>query len=219
MQPFLCIITPIFDPSLVCVTLLIKGLKQQSFRDFIHVCISNGLSPHIKNLIESLKDPRFIYDEIPFEYLIYSDQLIANLGKRREFCLKKYDADRYTFFDVDLKLLKNDYFRQLKAKHDASQVDVILASTKNGTSVYPRQEHSLGQIDIANYTFSQKIAKQYHYPTDVDSHYGWANDYRFYEQFKHLPTQSLDIIFAEKDGNNKNRYRRVSDYHIGEKLE
>lgn len=219
MKPFLCIITPVFEPALKCVRALIKSLKQQTYQNFIHVCISNGLSPRIKKLIESQNDPRFIYDEIIYEPFKNSDCLIINLGRRREYGLKKYDADRYTFLDADFKLLKTIYFAELKKIHDLTQAPIILASVKNKDIVLPIYPITLGRIDIANYTFSQKVAKQYSYPTDIDFSLGYANDFRFFKQIQDLPMEHLDLIFGEKDGNNQDNYRRISNYTIGERLE
>ncbi len=62
-EPFLCIITPVFDPSLISLKKLINDMKQQKLKDFIHVVVSNGASPKIEKYITALhsKDSRFVY--------------------------------------------------------------------------------------------------------------------------------------------------------------
>ena len=67
-EPFLCIITPVFDPCLKSLEGLITDLQKQSHGNFIHVSIANGKEPKIHAYIESVRmyDKRFVYDEIPF---------------------------------------------------------------------------------------------------------------------------------------------------------
>ena len=113
--PFFCIVTPVFDPALTAIKTLIADLQDQTFADFKHVLISNGRSPKIANLINKInkKDQRFIYDEITQEKILTSVDLLKNLGKRREFSLKKYIARRYLFFDADLKIIDKHFFAKL----------------------------------------------------------------------------------------------------------
>lgn len=207
-EPFLCIITPIFDPALECFKKLVDVLKNQTCGDFIHIAISNGEAPLIREFIKT-QDNRFIYDEIPFNVFIDPKDLVANLGLRREHCLKKYDAQRYLFLDADLRVFRNDYFEYLKEFHNKSEI--LLTQVKYRTLVYPIPPICLGNIDIANFSFSNKIAKKYKYPTDFDPWWGYANDYRFFSSIESNSTYYINIAFSEKDGNNNGSYKRVSE--------
>jgi len=195
---FLCAITPVFDECLPAFQLLTASLQEQTFKDFIHVAVSNGESPTIKKWISELGDPRFIYDEFPREPTPSSDALFINLCKRRNYGLKKYQAHRFVFLDADLKIITSEYFELLKHHHQDPLV--ILAKIKNGPSILPRFPVELGTIDIANYSVSQSIAKTVDYPIDI-SCLGYANDFRFYTKLENFPYLVLPPICGIKDGN------------------
>jgi hypothetical protein len=178
--------------------------------------ISNGPSPKIKSYVLELnrKDPRFIYDEIKREATNDPVELLINLGKRREYCLKKYDAERYVFLDADAKLIDNNYFLKLYKAHREIKRDILITLTKihyeNNELTLPIFPIKLGHIDIANYTFSKRIAKNYNYPTDYDPALSIANDYRFFTKISNENnTAILNFISTIRDGNNS--YKRVTE--------
>jgi len=207
--PFLCIITPIFDGAFDCLKLLVEALQAQSCQDFIHVCVSNGPSEKIKNFL-SQQDSKYLYCELSQLSNAMLSKLMEDLGRRRDFCLKNYDAERYLFLDADIKILNSDYFAKLKEAH--SLAPVLITKVKHKETIFPLAPlQDFGHMDISNYSFIRKIAKEYPYPTDYLIFYGHANDYRFYQKFGHCPFKILDFISAEKDGNNN--YKRVSQYY------
>jgi hypothetical protein len=220
-MPFLCVITPVFDPAYNSVKKLVAELQSQTNGDFFQVLISNGPSPKIKRLVEDLnkQDSRFLYDEIKKEKLKDSIELLVNLGKRREYCLKRYDAERYLFLDADIKLVEKDYFLNLQKAHNEARKDVLLTSVKmvvagNETN-FPVFPIKYGHIDIANYSFSFNLAKNYHYPTDYDPRIGYGNDYRFFSAISNENnTVMLNFVSAIKDGNNT--YRRFTELFLNE---
>jgi hypothetical protein len=213
--PFLCVITPVFDPAYESLVLLTGELKEQSNPDFIHVMISNGPSPRVKQLIDQLRevDRRFIYDELPQEDQEGAVKLLINLGRRREYCLKHYEAQRYVFLDADIKLVDRDYFARLQKAHQEIQRDILITLVEINDAgrslILPLFPIKLGHIDMGNFTFSRSIARNFSYPTDQDEKFGAANDYRFYSRIANPEnTAILNFMSAIRDGNN--RYRRLS---------
>ncbi|MCZ7592827.1 MAG: hypothetical protein M5U15_12080 [Kiritimatiellae bacterium] len=219
--PFLCLITPVFDPALESLTKLVAAVKKQTLGDFIHVMVSNGPSPAIKGFIANIArdDPRFIYDEIEEEPTGDSIAILLNLGKRRNYAMKNYEAVRYLFLDSDLKILDNDYFRKLHLAHAEIKRDVFVTQVQYaGRSkmvtlpIFPIQ-HS--RLDIANYCFTRAIAETYNYPTD---YIGVFNDYRFFSMIAtEHNTAILDFVSAERDGNAS--HTRLSESYREERKE
>jgi len=208
-QPFACIITPVFDPAVNALRGLMDDLKQQTNEAWIHVCISNGESPQVKDLIISGGDTRHYYVEVPFELTNQLMDLLLNLGKRREFGLKNFDADRYFFFDADLKLTDPTFLEFVQSEHHTA--DVLTAKSWFSDRLYPVLPIKLGRIDICNYSFNKYVAKKYHYPQNV--YVGMPNDFRFYQHISELsPVKHLDRIFAIKNG--RTDYKTLTDiYH------
>ena len=218
---FLCIITPVFDPAYESVCKLVNELNSQTYRDFFQVLISNGSSPRIKELVFDInrKDSRFIYDEIAEEITNNPVEILINIGKRREYCIKKYNAERYMFLDADVKLVDNDYFLKLYRAHQEIDRDILMTLTKyyhqEGETVLPIFPIIHGHIDIANYTFSKRIAKAYNYPTDYDPDIGIGNDYRFFTMISNENnTALLNFVPTIKDGNNS--YKRFTELILEE---
>jgi len=206
--PFLCVITPVFDDCLAAFKLLVEALQHQTCEDFIHVAISNGKSTAIQEWLSELKDPRFIYEEFPAEPTTNLVLLLTNLGKRRNHCLKKYEADRFVFLDADLQIIDTAYFQKLCNSH--WEAPIILTRVKHGPTTLPKFPITLGNIDISNYSFNREIAKKIDYPTDVSfALYRYANDFRFYDSIGMYPHKILSDVCSIKDGNKY--YTRVSD--------
>ena len=82
---FFCIVTPVYEPTLEALKLLIKALQCQTFGNFIHVMISNGKSKTIESYVNNIRtiDKRFIYSELEHEDINEIHEILANLGKRR----------------------------------------------------------------------------------------------------------------------------------------
>lgn len=220
-SPFLCLITPVFDPVLESLAKLVAAVKRQTFGDFVHVMVSNGPSPAIKKFIAGIArdDPRFIYDEIEEEPTGDSIAVLLNLGKRRNYAMKKYKAVRYLLLDGDLKILDDDYFRKLHVAHAEIKRDVFVTqiqyASRNRTVTLPIFPIQHGRVDIANYCFTRMIAEAYNYPTD---YIGVFNDYRFFSMIAtEHNTAILDFVSAERDGNAS--YTRLSESFREERKE
>lgn len=214
-EPFLCMITPVFDPALASLKLLVEDLKQQSFNNFIHVSVSNGLSSKIKEYIDNERklDERFVYSQIPYEKVTDYQSLLVNLGKRRRNSLKKFSAKRYLFLDADFKILDTDYFAKLYMAHAFIRKDVFVTKIIHSGRV----SRLLDDFDMANFNFSIKVAKAHPFFTDLDPKFGRGNDFRYFVAIN-TPnnTAFLDIVLGEKDGNRF--YTRTTDIYYQEKM-
>ena len=201
-----CVITPVFDGCSVAASLLIHSLRQQSYTNFKHILISNGPSPLIKNLVEKVNDSRVIYNEQPQEKIPSAMNLIENLGKRRNYCIKNFEADRYFFFDADLLIINNDFFNQINEVH--YKANIIVSKIKLEKLEYPIAPIKKGNIDLANYCISKKVAEKYDYPTKYDDINDVAFDWRFFNLIQHEGLYFSNILYAIKNGNND--YKTVS---------
>lgn len=215
-HPYLCVITPIFDPALPSLKLLIQDLQAQSCGDFIHVLVSNGESPGIKKFIEKVNkdDPRFIYSEIPPELTSDWKKLLINIGKRRNFALHKYRASRYVFIDADSEIVDKDYIAKMYLIEQLTKKDVIITQTKMPDStLLPLFPISLGRIDITCYTFSQKIASRYRFPENIHEHYGIANDFRFFETINSQNNTTF-FPFHAVSKDNRPAYKKIARIYL-----
>ncbi len=200
-QPFLCIITPIFDPALKSVRGLIDDLRKQSFPNFTHILISNGAPPKIKKYIQELRkrDKRFISVQLPEEKQNSPEKLQANLAKRKNYAMKNYKAERYVFIDADSEIIDLNFIAKLYMAHILTRRDIIVAKIKLGLINLPIFPINIGRIDMTNYTFSRKIAINYPYPaSNKNSLFG--TDFRYFLQINNKTnTIFFDFVYLIKD--------------------
>ena len=225
-RPFLCVVTPVFDPARASVERLITGLMGQTFGDFVHVMVSNGPSPEVAAVVARVRagelgagtpDERFIYEELPGRETPTGSALLADLGRRRRQVLRTHAADRYVFLDADAEILDERYFARLYVAHVLSRRDLILCRVRYYDRVLPEFPIGLGRIDMANFTFSAAVAREHPYPDDHDPTFGLANDYRFWTAISAGRTPLvLDAICVRKDGHKS--YTRVTDRFIAEAM-
>lgn len=215
-EPFLCIITPVFDPCLKSLEGLITDLQKQSHGNFIHVSIANGKEPKIHAYIESVRmyDKRFVYDEIPFNPIykdtgLVEDLLITN-GIRRNFVMKKYDAKMYLNIGADFKFIDNHIFEKLYKTYNSTKKDIIILESEVENKkypLYPINKHR--HIDLTNFCYSKKIARTMPYPQDIDSTLDVANDYRYFDKIANFKV--LEGSYGKKDG--RNYYKTIEEIY------
>ena len=225
-RPFLCVITPVFDPARASVELLIGDLMRQTFGDFVHVMVSNGPSPEVAAFVERVRagdlgggtpDERFVYQELPARETPDVVSLLLDLGRRRRHAVATHAADRYVFLDADVEILDERYFARLYVAHVLSRRDLILSMVRYYDRVLPEFPIRFGRIDMANFTFSAAVAHEHPYPIDHDPSIGFANDYRFWAAISAgRKPLVLDAICVKKDGHKG--YVRLTDRTIGEKI-
>lgn len=215
---FACIITPVFDPCLPALKLLRQDLLRQDHlpkceepcQCFQQILISNGSSPDIKKWVKSLKDPKFVYDEISYEDIYYlkgkmklvdTSKLLVSLRKRRNHGLNTYQADRYFFWDADLKILKDDFLAEIYKLH--SDAEMIIAKVKyiHNTLLPKYPIDRAGKIDLSNYSISAAVARKYQFSICFNPIIGMTEDYRLYSRIRrHETVFHSNSIFAKKDG-------------------
>lgn len=205
-----CIITPVFDGCAESVSLLVQDLQRQTYTQFQQILISNGPSPNIKELVKKVNDSRIIYREYPEENTCTVPKLIENLGKRRNYCMKGFKAERYFFFDADLKIIEDDFFNKMEKIND--NADVIISKINCNNMTYPVMPIKKGNIDIANYSISKKIAENYDYPMEYEVKTDIAFDWRFFNKIKNEGIYFSEIFYAHKNGHNT--YKTISSLYM-----
>lgn len=211
--PFLCVITPIFDDALPSLKPLVQDLKKQSFGSFIHVLVSNGKSVQVEKYIAQLKktDSRFIYVEIPETKTNTWQKLQVNLGKRKNFALQKYDAERYVFVDADSAVTDKDFIAKLYLSHVYLQKDILVVRINHKDKTLPIFPVRMGTLDMCNYTISRNLAKHSHYPTDPWQYFS-ATDFLYFREINQADNTSfLPFTYLKKDA-------RRSYESVGEKI-
>lgn len=217
-RPYLCIITPVFDPALPSLKFLIKDLQAQSLGNFIHILVSNGKSSEIKKYLEQLNksDNRFIYSETPFQQTPNWKKLLINIGRRRNFAVKKYQAARYVFIDADSAIVDKSYVAKLFLIDKLTKKDIIITQSKlPDTTILPFFPINLGRIDITCYTFSQKLANKHRFPENINEHFGLANHFRFFKNIN-SPRNTIFFPFVAVNKDNRSTYKKVTSIHIEE---
>lgn len=211
--PFLCIITPVFDPALASVKLMVRDLKRQTFTDFKQVLISNGPSPKTKEFIKNIskKDKRFKYVELTRELQNTGVRLQNNLGKRKNYAMKKYEAKRYVFIDADSKIIDHNFIAKLYMADILLKKDIIVAQIKLGNEILPVFPLDIARIDMTNYIFSRKIALKETYPMRLTKDQILATDWRFFLKInKKNNTSFLDSLYLVKDA--RRSYQSVRSF-------
>ena len=214
-EPFICIVTPIFDPALDSLKKLIKDLQHQSFGSFIHVMVSNGKSDEIKNYIKKINkyDNRFIYEQTNHKKTPNFASILSNSGQRRDYILKKYDANWFHFLDADVRVNDRTYFAKLFMAQKFYKTNILLVKTHYHGKVYPLDPiNKEGHITISNYVFSNYVAKKFTYPKryrDGDL----PSDFRYWLKIsKNQKATVLDIL-ATSEGDDRS-YHRMTDSKI-----
>lgn len=216
-EPFLCIITPVFDPALRSLKGLVGDLQKQTNRNFIHINIANGKEKKILKYIDEvrLSDKRFVYDEIPFDDSYQksksvNDLLIIN-GIRRNTVMQKYDATLYLNLGADFRITDEKIFEKIENYYLETKKDIILLESlvkKTKYPIHPINKHR--HIDLTNFCYTKEIARKYKYPEDIDPKYDVSNDFRYFNKIANFSL--LEGVYGEKDG--RNYYTSIEDiYH------
>lgn len=218
-EPFLCIITPVFDPALKSLKGLIDDLQKQTNRNFIHVNIANGKEEKIYKHIETvrLSDKRFVYDEIPFDKRYQTSKSVYDLlminGIRRNTVMQKYDAKLYLNLGADFRITDEKIFKKIEDYYQQTHKEIILLESLVKKVVYPI--HPINKhrhIDLTNFCYTKKIARKYNYPEDIDPTYDVSNDFRYFNKIANFSLH--EGVYGEKDG--RNYYTSIEDLYYEE---
>jgi dTDP-4-amino-4,6-dideoxygalactose transaminase len=220
-EPFLCVITPIFDPALPSLKLLCKDLQNQTFGNFLHVVASNGPSVKVQDYINKLakSDNRFVYVELELMPTPDFDSLMTNSGIRRDYCLRNFAAKRYLFLDADVEIIDNNYFSKLHMVDRLTKKDIIVTNVDyHGTILPIHPANKEGQIVIGNYCFSKNIAKKFRYPTNYNIiKKKQGNDFRYWQKIKKTNNVLYLDFVSTREGKNRS-YKRMTDKNIEENI-
>jgi hypothetical protein len=156
-------------------------------------------------LITNLKD-----EKNPFS-------LIANIGKRRDICIKKMNVDYFFMINADSKIEK-EMLRKISAKLEEKPKNLCIYKIihENGV-VYPKYPFAYGGIDSLNFCVSSSTAKKVGYPRNAEFYE--FNDWRFFVRvFEECGGYYCFIneVFGEYNGNN--RYKTISSMSKAEGL-
>lgn len=217
-HPFLCVITPVHNPSLPSVKQLVLDMKKQSFGDFTHILISNGVSHKIRSYINKLNisDPRFVYIELKHTPTPNFAALMSNLGTRRDYCLRKIEADRYLFLDADTSIIDTCYFSKLFFAHTISHKDILVTNSEyHGEQLPIHPINKEGQIQISNFCITGEVAKKYRYPTKYNVEKSQGNDWVYWQKIKRRSSILFLDFLATSEGSGRS-YKRATDKKLEE---
>ncbi len=215
------LITPVFDGCLESLELVFQDIVNQTYTDWVWVLCSNGFSEkicqftHIKNellnkeLNATNKLFRVFYPKIVYLYTRYEElpdgrAILANLGKRRNYCIKKMKSD-YTFMiDADAKLLDINMFSIINDELKKTPKGLCIYKVVHDVGMLPIFPIGYGRIDMLNYCVRTSLAKKVGYPTMVHPTQP-GNDYWFFNRV-YTETKGdylfIDRVFGRHNGNN-----------------
>lgn len=208
------IITPVYEKCLDSIELLYEDLKRQTHKDWIWFLCSNGISKKFSEFVER-KNRTDENHRIVYLSTSYSDQsncfsLIANIGKRRNLCIKKIDCDYIFMFDADAKLLDKQMFQIISEELRKRPTKVCVYHIMHEEhGVLPKFPININRIDLLNFCVQKGLARKIGYPTTVDF-YMRANDFNFFVRaYKACDGDAmlLQNVFCEYNGNN--RYKNI----------
>ncbi|MEI8339000.1 MAG: DegT/DnrJ/EryC1/StrS family aminotransferase, partial [bacterium] len=214
-EPTFCIITPVFDPAFISLKKLIIDLKGQTYKNFIHVLVSNGNSPLIESYVAKLNktDDRFIYVETIQELTVSFEEIMVNSGKRRDFCLQYFNAKWYHFLDTDTHITENSYLAKLYVVQKLITTNIMLVKTKYHGTTYPIDPIDVeGHITIVNYCFSKSVAKRNHYPTNYKDG-DLSNDFKYWLKISKNQKVTILDVQGTTEGDERS-YKRMTDKKI-----
>lgn len=209
------IITPVFDGCVESLELLYKDLELQKHEDWVWVLCGNKFSENLSRFVNSKKNPNGKY-QIIYLCIGYEDEknvysMIANIGKRRDFCIKYIDADYIFMFDADAKILDRRMFEIINSELEKNPRSIYMYKVIHAQAgLLPIFPVTPGRIDLLNFCVKASLAKKVGYPTDVDFQIPW-NDFRFFSRIYKTcggDYTLVDKIFCQHNGNN--RYETVS---------
>ncbi|MGP8069718.1 MAG: hypothetical protein ACLP5V_07480 [Candidatus Bathyarchaeia archaeon] len=205
------IVTPAFDAALPSLNLLWRDLQSQSHSDWTWMICSNGYSKEISNFVRRKNrlfnsSRQVVYNYIQPEPTNDPESLLANIGKRRDFCIDALDADYIFTIDADAKVLDRWMFSVIDSELSRTKKKICIYKILDDLSpskVLPIFPITFARIDALNFCVDAKVARQVRYPIDVGPTL-FGNEFRYlYRAYQACNRDYLFInrIFAEWNGN------------------
>jgi hypothetical protein len=164
-RPYFCVVTPIFDPALDAARLLAQALTGQSFTDWLQILVSNGPSPAVAAWAATLGDRRIRHLALPAVATPDPVALLLEIGRRREHVLQSVDAERYVFWDADLRLAGPTVLRDLRrAARTRPEATIVARTSWFGQELPIPPCDRAGTIDLANLCVPRELARRVSYP-------------------------------------------------------
>jgi hypothetical protein len=172
---------------------------------------SNGHSKKISqfvdrkdNILRSLKS-KIVYLHTEYEELHNAFSLLANIGKRRDYCIRQLETDYILLIDADAKILDSRMFEIINAEFESEPSEIYIYKIKfSETQELPIFPIRHGTIDTLNYCISTKLAKKVGYPTTINSE-EYGNDFWFFNRCLNASNANyifIDRLFCQYNGNN-----------------
>src|SRR5262245_20223266 len=214
------IITPVFDGCLPSLELLFKEIKGQTYTDWTWILCSNGYSAKMRRFackknrelarvgwvarIRQLLKPRIDYVYLPYEEELDAYCLLANISKRRDYCIKIVKGNYIFMIDADAKLLDRDMFKVINTELEMNPKSICIYKVIHELGILPIFPINFARIDQLNFCVKTNLAKEIGYPTTVNP-VAIGNDYWYFDRvYKATGGDYLfiDKIFGQHNGNN-----------------
>jgi hypothetical protein len=217
------IITPVFDGCLESLELLFSDVMSQSHRDWTWIMCSNGRSDKLEAFVREkgralagdpvngarrllrMAYPRIIYEPMELEAVPDPFGLLANIGKRRDHCIRTLEADYLFMIDADAKLLDKKMFALIDEKLKKSRGAICMYKIKHDAGILPIFPIGYGRIDMLNFCVRADLAKKIGYPTTVNREQ-YGNDYWYFDRANRESNGDIvfiDKVFGQHNGNNR----------------
>src|SRR5208283_2330986 len=212
------IITPVFDRCLGSLELLFREIHHQTHKNWIWMLRSNGYSRKISQFIDKknyilkksrknaiIESPSLAYLNMDYEETPDAFSLMANISKRRDYCIHMHDSDYVIFIDADAKLLDSKMFEIISAELESTSKAICIYKIELSKSrELPIFPISYATIDTLNYCISTMLAKRVGYPTTVNTEQ-YGNDFWFIDRCLKSTNGDyifIDRVFGKYNGNN-----------------
>ena len=157
------IITPVFDGCLESLELLYQDLSGQTHKDWIWMLCSDGFSEKMQSFVnakKNLDENRIIYIDTKYRQETNIYCRLADIGKRRNLCIKKANSDYVFMMDADAKILDVDAFRVIDHALCLNPRSICLYKIVHERGSLPIFPITFQRVDLLNYCVKTSLAKK-----------------------------------------------------------
>lgn len=185
----------------------------QTHQDWIWVLCANKFSDRMAKFARSKQKldgkDRIVYLTTNLKENKNPFSLLANIGKRRDICIKRMNVDYFFMINADSKIIDKEMLHKIYVNLEKNPKDLcIYKIIHEKGEVFPRFPFAYQGIDSLNFCVSARIAKKVGYPSNAD--FSKLNDWRFFARvFEECggDYSFINEVFCIYNGNN--RYRNV----------
>lgn len=178
---------------------------------------SNGYSEKICQFIDkknhilsksrrnsTLESPSMVYLHTEYEEVHDGFSVLANVCKRRDYCISMLESDYVLIIDADAKILDSQMFAIISSELEATPSEICIYKIKYSRKcTLPTFPIRYGTIDTLNFCISTKLAKKVGYPTTINTEQ-YGNDYWFIDRCLNAVNGEyvfIDRLFGRYNGN------------------